>query len=184
MAAPSLKALFSVFARHGNLTFGGGNATIATLHRQVVERQKWLAQHPFDLAYGLSRLTPGTNLLAFSTAVGWLLRGWAGALVTLVAGSLPCAALAILITAFYELWSDRPVLQVAIHGATAAAVAVMFVTGITIIRPHWQSASWPRLLLFVGGSFAASTFLSVPPIRLLIISTCLGCLWPTKDTKS
>src|SRR5215468_812626 len=102
--APSLRALFAVFARYGNLTFGGGSATIATLLGEIVERRSWILQHRFDLAYALSRLTPGTNLIAFSTAIGWMLRGWPGAIITLVAGSLPCAMLAVVITGFYELW--------------------------------------------------------------------------------
>lgn len=184
MPVPSLRALFSVFARHGNLTFGGGSATIATLHREVVERRGWIEQHPFDLAYALSRLTPGTNLLSFSTAVGWILRGWSGAFTTLLAGSFPCAVLAVVITAFYELWSRNTTTQVALRGAIAAAVGVMVITGVTIIRPHWRSASWVRLLIFVGGSFASSFFFSIPPIRILLVAAILGCCWPVTETKA
>ena len=184
MPAPSLRALFSVFARYGNLTFGGGSATIATLHREIVDRRHWIAQHPFDLAYALSRLTPGTNLIAFSTAVGWMLRGWSGALVTLLAGSLPCALLAVVITAFYELWSRNTTTQIALRGAIAAAVGVMVITGITIIRPHWRSASWAKLFLFVGGSLAGSLFFSIPPIRILFVAALLGCFWPVTETRA
>jgi chromate transporter len=107
MPAPSLRALAAVFLRHGNLTFGGGSATAVTLNREIVERRGWMEQHQFGLAYALSRLTPGTNLLAFSTAIGSMLRGWAGAIVALPAGSLPCAALAVGVTAFYELQDRR-----------------------------------------------------------------------------
>ncbi len=41
------------------------------------------------LCFALGRLTPGTNLLAFSTGVGWLLRGMAGAVASLK-GSRQC----------------------------------------------------------------------------------------------
>jgi chromate transporter len=34
-------------------------------------------------------LTPGTNLLAFCTGIGWLLRGLSGALIALLAASVP-----------------------------------------------------------------------------------------------
>src|SRR5262249_47113283 len=127
MGNPSLSAMGRVFARHGNLTFGGGSATIATLHPEIVERHRWLEQHPFDVACAISRITPGTNLLAFSTAVGWILRGWSGAVITLVTGSIPCATLAIGLTAFYELWQGNPTAQTALRGAFAATVGVMLI---------------------------------------------------------
>ena len=180
MGNPSLRSLSSVFARHGNLTFGGGTATIATLHREIVERRRWLDQPPFDLAYALSRVTPGTNLLAFSTAIGWMLRGWPGAIVTLLGGSIPCAALAMGLTAFYESWQRNPTVQIALHGAFAAAVGVVLITGVTIIRPHWRSASWLKIAIFVGGSFGASLLFSIPPIRIILVSAVVGCLWPIR----
>lgn len=183
MRSPSLRTLAAVFVRYGNLTFGGGSATIATLHREIVERRRWIEQHPFDLAYALSRLTPGTNLLAFSAAIGSMLRSWRGAIITLLAGSLPCAGLAVAVTVFYELWTRDVTTQIALRGALAAAVGVMVITGVTIIRPHWRSASWVKLLVFVGGSFASS-FLSIPPIRVLFVAAVLGWLWPVTERKA
>jgi chromate transporter len=184
MSAPSLRTLAAVFVRHGNLTFGGGSATVTTLHRELVERRGGIEQHLFDLAYALSRLTPGTNLLAFSTAIGWMLRRWSGAIVTLLAGSLPCAALAVAVTAFYELWSRNATAQIAIRGALAAAAGVMVITGVTIIRPHWRGASWVKLLVFVGGSFGSSVLFLIPPIRILFVAAVLGCLWPITMKKT
>jgi len=183
MPQPSLRALAAAFIRYGNLTFGGGSATIATLHREIVERRGWIEQHPFDLAYALSRLTPGTNLLAFSTAIGWMLQQWAGASTTLLAASLPCSALAVAVTAFYELWSRNATAQAALRGALAAAVGVMVITGVTIIRPHWRGASWVKLLLIVGGSFVSSLLFSIPPIRILLVAAVLGSLWPVAENR-
>jgi chromate transporter len=71
MFSPPLRSLAAVFLQHGNMTFGGGSATITTLHREIVAKRAWVTQPQFDLSYALSRLTPGTNLLAFSTAIGF-----------------------------------------------------------------------------------------------------------------
>ena len=70
LSAPRLRSLACVFARFGNFTFGGGSATIATLQSEVVEQRRWLEHDPFHLCYAISRLTPGTNLLAFCVAAG------------------------------------------------------------------------------------------------------------------
>jgi Chromate transporter len=66
MSSPPLRSLAAVFLRHGNMTFGAGSATIATLHREIITKRGWVTQRQSDLTYALSRLTPGTNLLAFS----------------------------------------------------------------------------------------------------------------------
>ena len=67
-----------VFARYANLTWGGGSATISVIHEQIVLKRRWISELQFDVAFALSRLTPGTNLLAFCTAAGWLTRRWVG----------------------------------------------------------------------------------------------------------
>lgn len=121
MSSPSLRSLAAVFVRHGNTTFGGGSATIATLHGQIVTKREWVSQQQFDLSYALSRLTPGTNLLAFSTAIGWLVRGWPGALVVLLASSIPCSVLAVLLSMVYQSLTHHPFALVALRGALAAA---------------------------------------------------------------
>ena len=113
-----------------------------------------------------------------------MLRRWSGAIITLLAASLPCAALAVALTAFYELWSRNAMAQVALRGALAAAVGVMVITGVTIIRPHWRGASWVKLLVFVGGSFAAWVLFSIPPIRILFVAAVVGGLWPVAGEKA
>src|ERR1700730_13913306 len=133
MSSPPLRFLAAVFLRHGNMTFGGGSATIATAHREIITKRDWVAQRQFDLSYALSRLTPGTNLLAFSTVIGWLIRGWPGAAAVLLATSIPCSILAVLRTALYVYWTRYPLATVALHGALAAAVGIVAATAWTLI---------------------------------------------------
>jgi chromate transporter len=59
------------------------------LHREIVERRCWVAVEQFALCFALSRLTLGTNLLAFCAGVGWMLQRGIGAIVALVAASIP-----------------------------------------------------------------------------------------------
>src|SRR4051794_19443022 len=118
-ARPTLRAIAGVFARYANTTFGGGSATIAVLKDAIVVDRQWLDEDQFALDYALSRLTPGTNLLAFCTAAGWTARRWSGALVALLAASLPCSILAVLVTVFYEQLRDNIWFRAALTGALA-----------------------------------------------------------------
>lgn len=167
--------------RKANFTYGGGSATIATLHRDLVERREWVTEEPFQLSYALSRLTPGTNLLAFEACIGYVLRRKRGALIALLAGSIPCALMALAATAVYDAWSHDTVVRVAIRGALAAAVAVTIMTGVVLIRPHWRTAGRAKLVVFVCGAFATVEFTHLNPLVVLLASGAAGLLWPTRS---
>lgn len=176
---PSLADIAKLFGTYGNIAFGGGNPTMAVLQREMVERRKWLGVDAIGVAYGLARVTPGTNLLAFCAATGWLLRGVAGATVALLAASLPCSAGATLITALYELWSGNRVIEAALNGAMAGAVAVMAGAGWTLVRPYLRVVPRLQAALLVVGSFALG-ILSVAPLRVLVAAALIGVFWPAK----
>lgn len=160
------------------MTFGGGSATIATLHREIITKRDWVTQQQFDLSYALSRLTPGTNLLAFSTAIGWLTSGWSGALVVLLASSIPCSVLAVLLTAVYQSWTHYPLAMVALRGALAAAVGIVVATAWTLIRPHVKEANKLTIAAFVVGAFALASVFHIHPVRILLLAALAGALLP------
>jgi chromate transport protein ChrA len=99
-----LTQLAAVFTRHANLTLGGGSATAATLHRELVQKRCWLTEEQFTLCFALGRTTPGTNLLAYCTGFGWVLRQTPGAVTALLASSIPCAIIVAALTAFFDYW--------------------------------------------------------------------------------
>jgi chromate transporter len=123
MSQPSLKQIADVFVRYANFTLGGGSATTAVIHEEIVGRRHWVSEEQFALSFALGRLTPGTNVLAFCTGIGWILRrGW-GAVVALLAASIPCTLIVVAITMLFSKWQENHYAQAAIKGAIAAAVA-------------------------------------------------------------
>lgn len=175
---PTLVELARTLAVYGNFTYGGGSATIGTIHGEIVAKRHWLSEEPFQLSYALSRLTPGTNLLAFTACIGYLLRRLPGAVVTLLAGSIPCSLMVIGLSALYEAGRGDRVVAVATKGALAAAVAVMLNTGVTLIRPHWRAASRTKIVTFVAGGFVFTYFIGLSPLVVLLLATAAGVAWP------
>ena len=152
--------------RYGNWTFGAGSATIAVLQTELIDRKNWVDRDVCILSSGLARLTPGTNPLSFCVGIGWPLRGFSGAVSVLLAGSIPCSVIALLVTALYETWSKNRFVVVCLRGALGATVRVMIATGWTLIRPCWKSVSMLRLILFTGTGLGFG-LASVSPIRVL-----------------
>lgn len=174
---PRLAAIAALFARYANTTFGGGSATIAMLRQQIVDRRGWLDDAEFDLNYALSRLTPGTNLLAFCTAAGWTTRRWPGAVVALFASSLPCSILAVVVTMFYSELRGSALFQAALRGALAAAVAIMVSTAWVFAEPHVKAV--PRkALVIVPCAIALSLVGHRSPVQILLLAAVAGIAWP------
>ncbi len=177
---PSLKSIAAVFARYANLTFGGGSATIAVLKDEVLTRRGWVSNLDFQLAYALSRLTPGTNLLAFCTAVGWMARRWSGALVALAAASMPSSAIALLATCFYEVWQQDPTFRAVLSGALAAAVAVTVNTAWVLAEPHVKVAPG-KALVIAPAAIVLVTLSSFSPFQVLLLAAVVGVFWPARE---
>lgn len=151
-AEPNLVQIADVFTRYANFTLGGGSATVAVMHRELLDKRRWVSPEDFALCFALARLTPGTNLLAFCTGIGWVLRRMPGGVVALLAASVPCTLIVIVATALFSQWQDNYWARAAIHGATAAAVAITVKTCCTIAHLISRGAG-------VSGWFS----LSLPP---------------------
>jgi chromate transporter len=175
---PSLGALTGVFFRIGNTTFGGGIPTIAALQRELVERTGWLSAEDYGLAFALARITPGTNIIAFCTAVGAQILGLPGALAGALAETAPSALLAVLITQGYESWRSNAIVMAAIGGTVAAVAGMMWASVWSLIKPYVNHrANILRVIVFTGGAFLAISRLDLSPLPIIGIATLLGFLW-------
>ena len=177
----TLRRIAAAFFRYANLTFGGGSATTAVLHRELVSKRGWIDEQPFGLCYALSRITPGTNLLSFCTGIGWLLRHLAGAIVVLLAASVPCSVLVIIVTVLFDQWSHNPSGGIAVRGSMAAVVGITVTTCWSISKPYIKSTNWLRPILFVGAAFAFNALLSVEPVRVLLSAAIVGFFLPVRE---
>lgn len=177
MDSPSLRDLASVFFRLGGLTFGGGAATVVVLERFLVEEKQWIDRARFRLAYGLSRLTPGTNILATCTALGWMLHGWAGVWVALLAASLPGAVVTVALTQSYDELVRHPLGAAAMRGAVAAAIGIMCAAAYSILRPFLKEGRTVWTASIALASFALSWY-GLSPLRVLALAAVAGALGP------
>ena len=67
------------------LSFGGPAGQIALMHRELVERRRWIGEDRFLHALNYCMLLPGPEAQQLATYIGWLLhRTWGG----IVAGAL------------------------------------------------------------------------------------------------
>jgi chromate transporter len=176
---PSLTQFIGVIFRAANFTVGGGGPAVAMLLREMVYKRRWMSDSGYAMCFALARVTPGTNMLAFYTATGWLLKRWRGAIAALLAGSLPCCLFAGLVTAGFEHVSENRWVQAGMEGALAASVGLLLASFWLLVQPYLKKRNWRSGSAMVLGSIALSMYVGLSPITVLILAALVGALFPT-----
>ncbi|HCA57222.1 MAG TPA: chromate transporter, partial [Blastocatellia bacterium] len=58
----------------GFISFGGPAGQIAIMHRELVERRRWLSEERFTHALNYCMLLPGPEAQQLATYIGWLMH--------------------------------------------------------------------------------------------------------------
>jgi chromate transporter len=168
---PSLLTLSRITARTGIGTFGSGNLTSILLGRELEERG-WFGRAQFDLCFTIARAVPGTNLLACIAAIGWYVRGWPGAILSVAALSIPASIIVVLLTLAYQTWHGHPVGKPAIEAAMSAIVGVIAASSWFLVRPQPRSA---KTAVLVIGALLLSRY--VAPVWIMALAALIGYCW-------
>lgn len=177
MAAVPVTRLVGMFLRIGNLTFGGGEPTMALLQQELVVRRGWATSEQYALAYALARITPGTNVLAYCAAMAWFLGGWPAAVACVVAATAPSAAVVVALTVVYEAVKNHPLASGAIGGLVAGAAGMMAAAAWNLLRPRLGPSQRWRTLLLASGALVAVARFGVSPVVVLGLAALIGSLW-------
>lgn len=172
---PRLRDLTAVFLRIANTTVGGGDPTVAALQREL-SRRGWLPPDHFAIAFGLSRLTPGTNMIAFCAAAGWYTLGYSGALAAVLAATIPSSVLVIWLTGICEMGNRIPWLQAAVNGAIAAALGTMLASVLWLIRGQVTASNWARPAIILIGAFLLRQA-GLSPLMTIGAAALFGLVW-------
>lgn len=167
-----------LFFRVGNLTFGGGDPTMASLQAELIASKGWLNREEYALIFSLARATPGTNLLAFCAGCGWRMAGWPGAIGAVLAVSVPGVVLVVWFTHLYESFRGHTLAMAAINGTLAAAVGLMAGSAWMLLRPSLNGRRWARAAAIFCASVVLAVVLEVPPIPVLAFGALAGVAGP------
>ena len=150
---------------------------MAALQSELVVSRQWMSMETYGLIYGLARITPGTNLLAFCAGAGWQILGLTGALLAVVAVTAPAALIVVLLTIGYEALKSNPLAMAGIGGVIAAAAGMMATSAWQLLASRMRRHTWLRPVVIAGCAFVLSLKFAVPPIQVLALAALGGILW-------
>ncbi|MGD0107030.1 MAG: chromate transporter [Rhodopila sp.] len=139
----TLAQLAVVYGQMSLLAFGGANALIPEMQRQVVDVHHWMSAQEFAGLFALAQAAPGPNMMVVSL-VGWQVGGLWGALVTTGAVAAPCAVLTFLVSGAWYRFKDAPwrkALQAGLQPVTAGLIVASAALLIQSTAVDWTAAA-------------------------------------------
>ena len=143
----------------GWLSFGGPAGQIALMHRELVERRRWISETRFLHALNYCMLLPGPEAQQLATYIGWLLhRTWGG----IVAGGLfvlPGMLVMLVLSWLYVRYYSLAPIAALFFGLKAAVLAVVLEAVLRIGRRALRNRF---MVALATAAFLAIYFFKVP----------------------
>ncbi len=150
---------FRFWLKLGFISFGGPAGQIAIMHRELVERRRWLSEERFLHALNYCMLLPGPEAQQLAIYIGWLLhRTWGG----IVAGAcfvIPSAFILLILSYVYAAYGSVAIVAGVLSGFKPVVVGIV----IEAVLKLGGRALRGRAHLFIAAvSFIAIYFIHVP----------------------
>ncbi len=123
--AVSLGEAARVWAKIGWLGFGGPAGQIALMHRELVEKRRWISDERFLHALSYCMLLPGPEAQQLAIYIGWLMHRTAGGVIAGTLFVLPGVIVIGALSWLYATYQQLPAVAAIFFGLKAAVLAVV-----------------------------------------------------------
>jgi chromate transporter len=163
---------FWFWVRLGFINFGGPAGQIAIMHRELVEKRRWVSEGQYLRTLNFCMLLPGPEAQQVATYIGWRLHGTLGGIV---AGSffvIPSIFVLWLLSYLAAAHSDVPAITGLLYGVQPVVIAIVVEA---VLRIGKRTLHRAILVGFAVLAFVALYFLSVP-FPLVVLAAAIGGL--------
>jgi chromate transporter len=166
----ALADLAAVFGQLSLLAFGGANAVLPEMRRQVVDVHHWMSARDFAALFALAQAAPGPNMMVVSL-VGWRVAGVPGALVATGAVAAPAAALTWLVSGVWYRFKDAPWRKAVQAGLQPVTAGLVLASAALLVRS--TAVDVPAALVVVV-AVLVFVFTEINPLIVLGGAALLG----------
>ncbi len=123
--AYTLRQLVSYFFKLGYAGFGGPVALVGYMHRDLIEKNKWISEEEYREGLALAQLAPGPLAAQLGIYLGFVHYGILGATLCGLAFVIPSFIMVVLIGIAYKLYGGLPWMQAVFYGVGAAVTGII-----------------------------------------------------------
>ena len=174
----SFAEAFRFWVKLGFISFGGPAGQIAIMHRELVERRRWLSEERFLHALNYCMLLPGPEAQQLAIYIGWLMhRVWGG----IVAGAffvIPSIFVLLTLSYTYAAYGNIPEVAGVLAGFKPVVVAIVVEA---ILKIGKRAIKRGTHLLIAAAAFVAIYFLHVPFPLIVLAAALIGLVVGSGD---
>lgn len=165
-----MKEIIINFFRLGIIAFGGPAAHIALMHKEFVEKKKWVSPERFTELMGMTSIIPGPNSTEMAMQCGHEKGGTKGLIAAGWAFLLPATTITLLLAVFYKEINSFEYVQQLLLGVQAVVI------GIIIQATHKLGSKTIKSTkhVFVGLATIILCFSGVHEVLSLLLAACFG----------
>jgi len=138
----SLGALVRYFLYLGTFGFGGPPALIGFMHRDLVERRRWIAEDEYRLGVALAQIMPGPLAAQLAIALGYFQHGVLGATAVGLAFVVPSFVMVLAISMAYVRYGGLWWMQALFYGIGAAVIGIIAIAAYKLARSTNKQDPW------------------------------------------
>lgn len=178
--------LFENFYRFGTIVFGGGQALLAMMLYQFVNRPialgrpAWLSAEELLTGYGLVQAVPGPVFSVCAFVGGMSMSGYgpgwqiAGCFIATIAVFLPSTLLLFFLFPIYHNLRQHVIIFRALEGINAAVVGIIWASGIVLLQTISVPAfDWTNIVV-IAITFCLLQFTRIPAPFIVVGWLLLG----------
>ena len=162
---------FRFWLKLGWISFGGPAGQIAIMHRELVERRRWLSEERFLHALNYCMLLPGPEAQQLAIYIGWLMhRTWGG----IVAGALfviPSIFILLALSYVYAAYGSNAFVSGLLVGFKPVVVAIVVEA---VLKIGSRALKRRAHFLIAATAFVGIYFLHVPFPLIVLAAGLLG----------
>jgi chromate transporter len=170
---------FRFWVKLGFISFGGPAGQIAIMHRELVDRRRWISEERFLHALNYCMLLPGPEAQQLAIYIGWLLhRTWGG----IVAGAffvIPSIFILLALSYIYAVYGNVPAVAGVLAGFKPVVVAIVVEA---VLKIGGRALKRRAHFLIAAGAFVAIYFLRIPFPLIVVAAALVGLagarFWP------
>ncbi len=163
----------------GWISFGGPAGQIAIMHRELVERRRWLSEERFLHALNYCMMLPGPEATQLAIYVGWLVHRTMGGVVAGVFFVVPSILVLLLLSYVYAAHGNTTFVTGLLTGFKPVVVAIVVEA---VIKIGGRALKRRAHLVIAAAAFASIYFLHVPFPLIVLFAGLAGYagtrFWP------
>jgi len=167
-----LFTLAAIMLKIDLFAFGGGFASLPLMLHEIVTVKGWMANGTFMDGIALGQVTPGPIVIT-STFVGYIVQGFAGAVVATIAIFTPSFFLVVTVAPIFDRLKSSPYFARVIEGILASFVGLL----IYVLMKFALAIPWDVVRIILGLATLAALIRKVDILYIVPAGAVLSIIF-------